>query len=561
MSTATSDGAGDGAHQDADSHADFAARRSWNRIFKSVRVSTVNGIVEGFTRGGVHRFRGIPYAQPPVGPLRLRAPQPSQSWLGVRKCRTWGAASPQQRLYTMILPGKFQKLSEDCLTLNVVTPAHKSKDPLPVMFFIHGGGYFLGSSATPLYDGASLARRGCVYVSVNYRLGALGCLDLSSLSDENHTIDSNLYLRDLVLALQWVRDNIGGFGGDPGNVTIFGESAGAHAVYTLLAVPSAGGLFHRAICQSTATALMVPAVQAKINAHQFADYLGADESNAAATVLAAKPRELLRALFRLIRSAAHTPGLPLKIGASVDGDLVPCDPAGAMQRGTAHRVPLIIGYNADEARLFTKIIKIIPVTHEAIEWTLSVGGRQYVQKIIGGYPGYPAQDAALNLAGDMIFASAAWRIAQAHSSHAQVYFYRYDYTTRALQRYGLGPTHATELLAVFNTYRTIAGQLLADRDERAVAHAVADEMQTRWIDFARTGTPGPQWPAYEIVDRHVLIIDTPSRLVANPDRARRPLWEDHHTIIGRTTIVDAEAMTEAPGQRDTAEAAHLPMGW
>nr|WP_255772445.1 carboxylesterase/lipase family protein [Mycobacteroides abscessus] len=526
-----------------------AGRSSRKRIFKSVQVRTANGIVEGFTRGGVHRFRGIPYAQPPVGPLRLRAPRPSQSWDGVRRCQTWGAASHQRRRYTMILPGKFQKLSEDCLTLNVVTPEHKSNVPLPVMFFIHGGGFLLGSSATPLYDGASLARRGCVYVSVNYRLGALGCLDLSSLSDEEHTIDSNLYLRDLILALQWVRDNIGAFGGDPNNVTVFGESAGAHAIYTLMAVPSASGLFHRAICQSTATALMVSTEQAEINARQFANFLGGDESNAAATVLAAKPRKLLRALFRLIGSPAHTPGLPLKIGASIDGDLVPHDPAEAMQRGVAHRVPLIIGYNADEARLFTKIVKIVPVTPGAIERTLAVGGHQYVEEIVGGYLGYPEQDAALHLAGDMIFASAAWRIAQAHSNHAPVYFYRYDYTSRALQRYGLGPTHATELLAVFNTYRTIAGPLLADRDERVAARAVGDEMQTRWLDFARTGTPGPQWPTYNTVDRHVLIIDTPSRLVTDPDRARRPLWQDHHTI--------AEAIhVEAPGQRDVVESTY-----
>ncbi|MDA1558992.1 carboxylesterase family protein, partial [Bacillus cereus] len=176
---------------------------------KPIRINTVNGTVEGFTRGGVHRFRGIPYAEPPVGPLRLRAPRPALPWTGVRTCRAWGAASIQQHRYAIILPGKPQKLSEDCLTLNVVAPEGPVSGPLPVMFFIHGGGYFLGSSATPLYDGASLARRGCVYVSVNYRLGGLGCVDLSSLSDDKHTIDSNLYLRDLVLALQWVHDNIG----------------------------------------------------------------------------------------------------------------------------------------------------------------------------------------------------------------------------------------------------------------------------------------------------------------------------------------------------------------
>ena len=158
-------------------------------------------------------------------------------------------------------------MSEDCLTLNVVTPEAPSGEPLPVMVFIHGGGYIMGSSATPLYDGAALARRGCVYVSVNYRLGALGCLDLSSLSTPDITIDSNLYLRDLVLALQWVRDNIAEFGGDPGNVTIFGESAGACITATLLAVPAAEGLFARAISESPASGL----VRSKEIAAEFAE--------------------------------------------------------------------------------------------------------------------------------------------------------------------------------------------------------------------------------------------------------------------------------------------------
>jgi len=186
---------------------------------RTVRARTTAGIVEGFTRDGVNRWRSIPYARPPVGRLRFRAPRPPLPWSGVRHCHGFTNCAPQQRRYTMLgfsgIGGRYQPMSEDCLTLNVVTPEVAAEEPLPVMVFIHGGGYFLGSSATPLYDGAALARRGCVYVSVNYRLGALGCVDLSSLSTPDITIESNLYLRDLVLALQWVRDNIAEFGGDP----------------------------------------------------------------------------------------------------------------------------------------------------------------------------------------------------------------------------------------------------------------------------------------------------------------------------------------------------------
>lgn len=175
---------------------------------RTVRARTATGIVEGFTRDGVHRWRSIPYARAPVGSLRFRAPQPAQPWPGVRHCHTFANCAPQQRRYTVMGIGRYQTRSEDCLTLNVVTPEEPATQPLPVMVFIHGGGYILGSSATPIYDGAALARRGCVYVSVNYRLGALGCLDLSSLSTPQITLDSNVYLRDLVLALRWVHDNI-----------------------------------------------------------------------------------------------------------------------------------------------------------------------------------------------------------------------------------------------------------------------------------------------------------------------------------------------------------------
>ena len=189
-----------------------------------VRATIESGTVEGFTRDGVNRWRSIPYARPPVGRLRLRAPQPVEPWPGVRYCHGFGYCAPQQRMYTILAPGKYQPTSEDCLTLNVVTPKHPGDQLLPVMVFIHGGGYFMGSSATPIYDGAAVARKGCVYVSVNYRLGALGCLDLSSLSNKDVIFDDNLYLRDLVMALRWVRDNVAVFGGDPDNVTVFGES-------------------------------------------------------------------------------------------------------------------------------------------------------------------------------------------------------------------------------------------------------------------------------------------------------------------------------------------------
>lgn len=190
-------------------------------------VSTTNGAVRGFARDGVRRWRAIPYARPPVGPLRLRSPRPAAPWRGLRRCHEFAFCAPQDPRYTRVALNRFQPMSEDCLTVNVVAPDAPHDEPLAVMFFVHGGGHLLGSSATGIYDGAALARRGCVYVSANYRLGAMGFMDLCSLSTEAHPIEGNLFLRDLVLALEWVRDNIAEFGGDPGNVTIFSESAGA----------------------------------------------------------------------------------------------------------------------------------------------------------------------------------------------------------------------------------------------------------------------------------------------------------------------------------------------
>jgi para-nitrobenzyl esterase len=193
------------------------------------RVPTTAGTVQGFVRDGIARWRSIPYARPPAGRLRFRAPEPPLPWRGVRYCDEFGYCAPQDPRYTYTGIGGRQPMSEDCLTLNVAAPAKASDGPRPVMFFIHGGGYMFGSSATSVYDGAAIARRGAAYVSANYRLGALGCLDLSSLSTAEHPLEDNLFLRDLVMALRWVRDNVAEFGGDFTFGATAWELAEAHA--------------------------------------------------------------------------------------------------------------------------------------------------------------------------------------------------------------------------------------------------------------------------------------------------------------------------------------------
>jgi para-nitrobenzyl esterase len=498
----------------------------------TVRATIDSGTIEGFTRDGVHRWRAIPYAKPPVGELRLRAPQPVEAWRGVRYCHGVGYCAPQQRMYTLLAPGKYQPMSEDCLTLNVVTSKSASRKPLPVMVFIHGGGYFMGSSATPIYDGAALARKGCVYVSVNYRLGALGCLDLSSLSTEDITIDDNLYLRDLVMALQWVRNNIAVFGGDPDNVTIFGESAGAHAVATLLAVPAAKGLFAQAISESPAAGMVRTPEIATEYATKFAALLGAGPHDGARTVLAARPTDMVKAFGRLIVAGQREMIGAFAAGPTSGTEYLPLDPVEAMRDGKAHRVPLIVGTNAEEAKLFGRFIKLLPMTEPMIERLLANADPAERERITSAYPGYPDPSACIQFGSDFAFGSIAWQIAEAHSRHAPTYLYRYDYATRTLKWSGLGATHATELLAVFDVYRTRFGRLLTAAADRRTALRVSDEIQANWRAFARTGVPGDGWPAYTAAERAVKVFDHRPRIEYDPHASRREAWEGF-SLAGR----------------------------
>jgi para-nitrobenzyl esterase len=492
---------------------------------RTIRVAVDSGTIEGFTRDGVHRWRSVPFARPPVGPLRYRAPRPAEPWRGVRYCHGFAYCAPQDRKYTLLGVGKFQPMSEDCLTLNVVAPETPSDEPLPVMFFIHGGGYILGSSATPIYDGASMARRGCIYVSANYRLGALGCRDLSALSTPENPIEDNLFLRDLVTALQWVRNNISVFGGDPDNVTIFGESAGAHAVATLLATPGAEGLFARAISESPASGMAGPPDVAAAFAADLVGALGVEPRAGAAAVMSARPAELLEALNTVMRRGMQEMRGAFVVGPTYDTEFLPKDPVQAMRDGTAHRVPLIVGTNADEGRLFTRFLQLLPMSEPAIDLLLADSDVDSRDRITNAYPGYPSPSACIRLGGDFAFGTAAWQLAGAHSRHAPTYVYRYDYAPRAFHWSGLGATHGTELLAVFDVYRTRFGSLMTAAADRRSARRVSNEVQGRWRAFSRTGEPGDGWPAYTEQERAVMVFDRRSHLEYDPNADRRRAWE------------------------------------
>jgi para-nitrobenzyl esterase len=492
----------------------------------SLRVATTSGIVDGVRHAGIRRWWSIPYGRAPIGSLRFRAPQRAAPWSGVRFCHEYSFCAPQDRRYTLVGLNERQPMSEDCLSLNIATPIGVDENSLPVMVFIHGGGYLLGSSATPLYHGAALARSGCVYVSVNYRLGALGCLDLSSLSSDEHPIESNLFLRDLVLALKWIRDNIAQFGGNPNQVTIFGESAGAHAVTSLLAVPAARGLFHGAIAQSPPAGLTHSTDTAAEFADMFVAEMGMPARDAPHGLTAAQPSQLINALATLITATmGDNPGMP-KIGPTVDGVYLPHDPIDAMKCGEAHRIPLIIGHNAEEGALFQRFMNYLPTNRRAIERVLALLEPEVKARIVTTYPGYPDPKVCLQLGGDLSFGSFAWSVADAHSRHAPTFLYRYDFAPRTLRWVGFGATHATELFAVFDLYRGKVGRLLSVAGDHRAALRLSDNLQRRWSAFSHGGVPGSHWPRYEEPDRATMIFDRHSRVEFDPAAKRRQLWDE-----------------------------------
>ncbi|MFC9786665.1 carboxylesterase/lipase family protein [Rhodococcus sp. NPDC127528] len=481
-------------------------------------VPTAEGAVLGREQHGLRTWRGIPYAAPPVGELRLRAPRPVATWPGVRDALEFGSSAPQSGR------GGRRGTGEDCLTLNVTAPATRSDDRRPVMVFVHGGAYNGGSTSTSLYRGDSLVRRGdVVYVSVSYRLGALGYLDFSEYSTPERPFDSNLGLRDQLAALGWVRRNIAAFGGDPDNVTLFGESSGANAVTTLMCVPAADGLFARAIAESPPAASAYGPDRAKGWATEFVDILGgsADPVRALTT---AHPDALVRAGDALAaRGADEAPGTRA-FAPMVDGDLLPQHPLDAFASGRQHRIPLIIGTNAHEGTLFPRFLDIIPTDPVRIEKMFEETDPALKARIQAAYRGYPRRRAAVRLGGDVTFWEPSVLVAQSHATAAPTYAYRYDFSPRLFDLTGFGATHGTEMLAVFGAGDGPLGRAATVLGGRRGLRAATAVVQSHWLHFARYGTPRGNWPAYSTQRRETLILDAQPRVEADPNAELRKAW-------------------------------------
>ncbi|MET0196539.1 MULTISPECIES: carboxylesterase/lipase family protein [Nocardiaceae] len=513
-------------------------------MLANTRVTTVDGVLQGKTVADLVTWRGIPYAAPPVGPLRLRAPQPVAPWTGVRDATEWGNASVQHKRGTMLSVNKYQPSSEDCLTLNVLAPGRRSVGSLPVMVFIHGGAYTLGTSATPLYGGGSLVRRalkdgdGIVYVSINYRLGTLGYLDFSQFSTPTRQFDSNLGLRDQVAALEWVQRNISAFGGDPDNVTVFGESAGGNAVTTLLATPSAKGLFARAIAESSAPGLVATQDRATDWARQFVELLG-DGGNVASTLDSADVKTLGSTGSKLALSVVKsTPGLH-PFGPVVDGDFLPKNPVDACADGTAHAVPLIIGTNGREGTLFPKVLDALPTNPSRIDTLFALTDPAAKDVVLEAYPDYPQESAAIDVGGDFTFWKPSIEVAETHSRRAPTYSYRFDFAPRVMKWLGLDATHGFELFAVFGINETSFGKLMTVPGGRRAFQEVTEHVQSQWLEFARTGSPLPSWPKYDESTRETLIFDTRTRVQRDPRSDRRRAWEGYRGYASQKTEASA----------------------
>ncbi len=501
-------------------------------------VGVTGGLVRGVERRrrGLRHWRGIPYAAPPVGSLRFRAPRPVVPWAGIRDAAAFGPIAMQSRNGNFIGASRTAAMSEDCLSINVLRPATDARD-LPVMVFIHGGAYSVGSSAEHPHNGETLVREGgVIYVSFNYRLGALGYLDLTRFATAERPIESNLGLRDQVAALEWVRENIRSFGGDPGNVTLFGESAGANAVTTLMATPAARGLFARAIAQSAPTnAVYLPEMTA-VWASEFVELLtesidtdGVESTSddIAGQVLAdAAAVELVEAAVALtLRTPDAHPGT-IVLSPVIDGDILPERPLDAFKEGRAAPVPLVIGTNDREGSLFTGRLDILVTTPKRIRAIFARTKKSARKAIKAEYPGLPAKRPAADFGGDYAFWYPTVKVAERHARFQPVHFYRFDIAPRLVRWAGFDATHGLELFAVFDRMNGWFGRTMTSLGGRRAFLAAGRRMRGHWLGFARDGRIDETvWPRYDENERHTLIIDVADRVESDPRASRRLAWQ------------------------------------
>ncbi|HEY2871118.1 MAG TPA: carboxylesterase/lipase family protein [Reyranella sp.] len=499
-----------------------------------VIVETASGRVRGTEERGVSVFKGIPYAAPPLGENRFRPPRKLAPWTGVRDAFSYGDQAiqddnvfslPDDLLAIFPLSG-IEKISENCLTLNVWTSG-TSGTKRPVLFWCHGGAFLVGSGSSSWYDGANLCRLDdVVVVTFNHRLGALGYLHLEDIAPDFEGAGT-AGMRDIVAALEWVRDNIASFGGDPDNVTIFGESGGGAKVSVLMAFPAAKGLFHRAVIQSGPAIQMATREDGTKTALQVLAELGLGNKEVAK--LRSMPAEKILAAQGVVQArAANGPMAERRrrgFNPVIDGSYFPGGPFNPDAPAVSAHVPLMIGSNKDEQSLFLGHLPWVSgATFDNLPMAMKpvLGDRaaEIVAKYHAAQPDLPADQLGLILMGELGQRLPSLQMAERKLAlkAADVFVYLFAWETPVLSG-RLRACHTLEIPFVFNT---VEGAAITGTDPSRLP--LGKTMAGAWIAFAKTGNPG--WPAYDTTKRPTMVFDLESRVENDPFGAERRAWED-----------------------------------
>ncbi|MEA4854037.1 MAG: carboxylesterase family protein [Christensenella sp.] len=438
-------------------------------------VHTAVGTLRGRETDGVLSWKGVPYAHPPVGALRLKPPVVPFCWEGVRQAAQYGPSCPQASR-------KKRLTSEDCLYLNIWAPAEKSEKCCPVLFFIHGGSFAGGSGSDPAYDGANLARTaGAVVVTVNYRVGSLGFLDFSFLSEE---LKPNCGLHDVIGALRWVRSHIAAFGGDAENVTVFGQSAGGTMTAALTTIPAAQGLFSKAIVMSGGPTLLQSREEGQKTARQFLDFMKIND----ARTLMEMPAETLTEKQGAFASACGLGAGTFRI--SVDGTLVEDYPIPAAMQASRPSVPVLMGTTKEEMSflLIKPVAKVLDIDG-IMNAGVSHEDQNSLHVIPDTYQRHYGKKRGLSMMyTDMVFRMGNLWFAEAYSRTSDIWLYRFDYETAAMKVSGLRTFHSCDIPFVFGNFKAGLGKLVFLLTfSMKKAKKISREIQRDFITFAKTG--------------------------------------------------------------------------